>query len=195
MLQISPLRLFHLYSTRIPPDLPQVENIIDLVFRSSPSVYIVFPTIIAGNTCSQVGNKSFTSITLTILPEELSTIEGKDGATKMYNFADLPCPPASIAAADSYYYYPSLDPGMPYQPRISPPAALRKLDPAWQDCVMPGSQGWDPASPLAPAKTPTSVNSNQHPPREALMEQVTPATVPMHRVQYIPLQTTSASNP
>lgn len=74
-----------------------------MFFSTSPSIYVGFSTMYAVDRCGAIG----TLIPYTMLafaPEELSTIElpawdrGNipSGATKSFNFADLPCPPQSV---------------------------------------------------------------------------------------------------
>lgn len=117
---------------------------------ASSSVYIIVPAISAGNSYRQVGN-TYSSVTLSLAPGDLSTIEGQDGATRAYNFADLPCPPTDIASRDWYFYNPAYNPGRPYEPRISIPPQVTYLDPAWSSCTTTARyQGFDPASALPP---------------------------------------------
>lgn len=106
-----------------------------------PSAYVVFPSISAGNSCTQVGSK-LTSVTMSFAPGELSTIAGPSGATKVFNFADLPCPPPDVASAGSCFYNP---PGRQYSPQIAPPPAIWDLDPAFRNCKPALFQGFDPS--------------------------------------------------
>ena len=115
--------------------------------RASPSNYLVFPTISAGNACTRVGNVYY-SQTMAFAPGALSTIEGNTQETKEFNFADLPCPPPDVASANQYFYNPSWNPGRPYSPMISPPPELFNLDPAFKNCVTAIYQGFDPPRPL-----------------------------------------------
>ena len=160
--------------------------------RQSPSAYVIFPAISAGNTCSQVGNGSQTSVTMSFAPGELSTIEGNRGATKVFNFADLPCPPASVVSADSYFYNPSVHPGQVYEPRIAPPPGIFNLDPAWQSCVTAVNQGFDPSMALGSASGATDPDGgkmNLFPPKHFLERDASPSAIPAHRIQYVPLET------
>ena len=132
---------------------------------------------------------------MSFAPGELSTIEGNNGATKSFNFADLPCPPASIASADAYFYNPALDPGQVYRPRIAPPPGIFDLDPAWQDCVTAVNQGFDPPIALPSASGSTESNEGsrptfpQSPPRDTADEEIVQAAVTAHKVQNIPRET------
>ena len=84
-------------------------------------------------------------MTFSLAEGELSTIEGQDQATRAYNFADLPCPPPDVASRDSWFYNPVYNPNRPYQPRISIPAEVTNLDPAWSSCTATAQyQGFDP---------------------------------------------------
>lgn len=82
---------------------------------------------------------------MSFAPGELSTIAGPGGATKVFNFADLPCPPPDVASADSYFYNPGANPGRQYSPQIAPPPAIWDLDPAFRNCVPALFQGFDPS--------------------------------------------------
>ena len=112
----------------------------------SPSVYVVFESIKASDGCNQVG-PTFASKTATLPPGELSTI-APDGTTQSYNFADLPCPPASL----------QWDPDKPYAPRIAAPSYLMGLDPAFSNCIPGAAQGVDPPIPWHTADKATGYN-------------------------------------
>lgn len=125
-----------------------------LISSEYPSAYVVFPVISAGNACTQVGKK-YTSVTMSFAPGELSTIDGPGGATKAFNFADLPCPPPDVAAADSFFYNPKINPGRQYSPQIAPPTErIWKLDPAFPGCVPAINQGFDPPAAVQPLLKP-----------------------------------------
>ena len=130
---------------------------------------------------------------MSFAPGELSTIEGNNGATKVFNFADIPCPPASVASADSYFYNPAVNPGQAYQPRLAPPSAIYNLDPAWRDCVTAINQGFDPPIVLGPASgvTGPDINHARPIPRDSSLDETTPAAMPAHKVQYVPHQTSA----
>lgn len=117
------------------------------IFSISPSVYLVFPTISAGNECTQVGNV-YISQTLSFAPGALSTMVGTSGVVQPFNFEDLPCPPPDVAAADNWFYNPSWNPGRAYSPMVSPPPEIFALDPAFADCVAAVYQGFDPPYPM-----------------------------------------------
>ena len=112
----------------------------------SPYAYVKFPIIEAGNQCGPVGGK-YTSVTWSFAPGQLSTVEGRGGPTKVFNFADLPCPPASVASADWYNYKP----GQPYAPIIAPVPQLFQLDPTFANCGVDIYEGYDPPHALTPA--------------------------------------------
>ena len=116
----------------------------------SPSVYVIFPQISAGNSITQVGSV-YTSVTISLAPGELSSIQGPDGPTKSFNFNDLPCPPSDVAAADSWFYNPEYNPSRAYAPMIAPPPQLFDLDPAFSNCVAAIYQGFDPPIALLSA--------------------------------------------
>jgi len=142
----------------------------------SPSVYIVAPAISAGNAHRQVGNV-YSSVTFSLAPDKLSTIEGQDAATKAYNFADLPCPPSEVASKDHWFYNPSDNPSRPYEPRISIPAEVFNLDPAWTTCTATAQyQGFDPPISLSPADPP----SVPGPPRRFRRGAARPFQPPVH---------------
>ena len=99
-----------------------------------PSIYAIFPSIIASDGCNRIGG-AYGPITTSFAPGELSTIDVGGHMTSVFNFADLPCPPSSI----------QLPPGETYAPLIAPPAFIFDLDPAFSTCVPGYSQGVDPA--------------------------------------------------
>ena len=99
--------------------------------RQSPSIYAVFPSIMASDGCKQIGN-GYSHITASFAPGELSTIDGH--ATKVFDFDDLPCPPPGI----------DLTPGETYAPLIAPPSFIWSLDPAFSTCIPGSNQGLDP---------------------------------------------------
>lgn len=112
--------------------------------RVSPSVYIIFTEIKAVKANTPFG-KSYMSVTLSFAPHELSTIEGTAGATKSFNFGDLPCPPPDVASADWWFYNPNYNPTRTYQPRILPPTQIYNLDPSFRTCTFASTyQGFDP---------------------------------------------------
>ena len=94
-----------------------------------------------------------TSITMSFAPGELSSLES-DVITKVFNEADIPCPPPSLIESQSSYYNAKFWDGRPnpssYVPVIAPPPALRRLDPAWGDCIQWSWQGFDPPRVLVP---------------------------------------------
>ena len=77
--------------------------LVNVFSSTSPSVYVGFSAMYAVDRCGPIG----TYIPYTMLafaPGELSTIEWPvwdrgsipPGATKSFNFADLPCPPQNV---------------------------------------------------------------------------------------------------
>ena len=129
---------------------------------TSPSVYVVISTIQAKNKCGNVGGVH-TSLTLSYAPSQLSTIDGISGETKVFNFADLPCPPSS-------WNFPNPLQGntaalaefaQTYHPRIlAPQSSLKALDPAWKSCsIMDVGNGYDPPRPLTPVNVMASTTA------------------------------------
>lgn len=109
---------------------------------------MVFPTIYAADSCGPLGT-THKDLTLSFAPGELSTVEGRLGPVKSFNFADLPCPPMSVAKADWYNFHP-MD-GRPYAPIIAPASQLYSLDPLWSTCYVDIYEGYDPPYALTPA--------------------------------------------
>ncbi|KAL6720916.1 hypothetical protein ACLMJK_000015 [Lecanora helva] len=105
----------------------------------SPNVYVVFESIKASDGCNQIG-PTFDKLTTGFPPELLSTV-APDGSTQSFNFADLPCPPASI----------NWDPTKPYNPILAPPQYIFDLDPAFSTCIPGAFQGIDPPRPVVSA--------------------------------------------
>ena len=101
---------------------------------TSPSVYVAFTDLKASDLCGYRGIGTIHSTLLAFTPGELSTVQGAIFApvynppkpvTKVFDFADLPCPPRSVMEAD--WYKPA--PGEPYRPFIALPDKVRSLDP------------------------------------------------------------------
>lgn len=124
----------NLYVLRISH--PEHANLLTLD-SSSPSVYVVFPSISAFDGCHQVG-KTFSGLTTSFAPEAMSTVRS-DWSIYPFNFTDLPCPPADIPWNSSEG---------PYQPILAPPDFLFTIDPAFATCTPAASQGIDPYKPL-----------------------------------------------
>ena len=143
----------------------------------SPSIYIIIPAVSAGNAHQRVGEAHY-SVTISVAPGELSTIDGQNAATRSYNFADLPCPPSAVASRDSWFYNPAYNPGRPYEPRISIPAEVTALDPAWSSCTATAQyQGFDPPMPLPTA---TLVNGPEGPSRRLRRGEANPWQPPAY---------------
>lgn len=132
----------------------------DNILRQWPSNYLVFPTISAGNACTRVGNIYYDH-TIAFAPGAISTIVGNTGVTQEFNFADLPCPPPEVAAADIYFYNPQSNPGRPYSPMIAPPQEIFDMDPAFKSCVAAVYQGFDPPRPFPSYKGPQVPDPNK----------------------------------
>ena len=108
---------------------------------TSPTIYVAFTSLEASDGCGLRGIGTIPTTTLAFSPGELSTVEGHllgphysspgPSATKVFNFADLPCPPQSVMEAD--WCKPA--PGEPYRPLLAFPSKLRSLDPWWEDCT------------------------------------------------------------
>lgn len=108
-----------------------VENTLE-----SPSVYVIFPSISANDGCTQIGN-TYSSITKTFAPGDLSTLDS-NGATKSFNFGDLPCGPPGVEDTS-------------YAPLIAPPSFIfNELDSAFATCIPGLDQGVDPPTALPP---------------------------------------------
>ena len=105
-------------------------------------MYLVFPAISAADHCGLRG-QARTSVTLAVEEGSLSTFRGIGNAYS-YNFADVLCPPVADPLAFSYL-------GQGYRPIISPPPAMRSLDPAWANCALGAFQGNDPPKVMNPA--------------------------------------------
>ena len=104
---------------------------------TSPSVYVALYSLSATDDCGLRGN-NIKSTMLAFAPGELSTVQGhlwgggvQEQKTKVFNFADLPCPPYDVMYDD--WYKPA--PGEPYRPLIALPEKVRDLDPWWSACT------------------------------------------------------------
>ncbi|KAL8870569.1 MAG: hypothetical protein Q9174_003417 [Haloplaca sp. 1 TL-2023] len=122
----------------------------------SPSVYVAFGDVSAGDACGDVGQK-YTSITLGFAPGELQTVTalGKDHydttlGTRPFDPKNVLCPP-DFEVEDLFLKQDRLAGISTYRPRIQIPPALQNLDPAWKDCVVGDYEGIDPPHPLVPA--------------------------------------------
>lgn len=70
----------------------------------------------------------------------------------VFNFADLPCPPLSVAKDyEQFYLWHFSKPSEFYAPFISPFSQLYGLDSALQWCTVAQYQGYDPKRPLPTA--------------------------------------------
>lgn len=126
-------RLFRLASLRKSLNLCPVISRLNHDCRVSPSIYAIFPSIMASDGCNQIGS-GYGPITTSFAPGELSTIDIGRVSTNVFNFADLPCPPSGI----------EMPAGETYAPLIAPPSFIFDLDPAFSSCIPGYSQGVDP---------------------------------------------------
>ena len=161
----------------------------DTTASTSPSVYIVFPTINAADFCGYIGSVH-TSVTLSFPPEQIFTAILFDTWNTSYypfNFADAQCPPSSLTAVNEWI---NIGISGNYNPVISAPAGLSMLDPAWnQDCILAPFQGNDPPYALVPASNPVP-----DPTTTAPVNIPTPAT-PISGFSALPKQTESTKDP
>ena len=153
---------------------------------TSPSIYVAFYSLSATDDCGVRGN-NIPSTMLAFAPGELSTVQGhlwgggvQQQKTKVFDFADLPCPPFNVMYDD--WYKPA--PGEPYRPLIALPEKVRDLDPLWNACTDAFYfTGLDPPRTLQKAGAmvaPTSPAANPDP-------TVTPD--PVQSVPPLPVQT------
>ena len=112
------------------------------------SLYVIFNSIIASDGCRQIGN-TYAMITTSFAPGELSTIDKSSGATRVFDFSDLPCGPAG----DNPHY----------SPIIAPPPFLTNLDPAFATCIPGAEQGIDPPGQLLGADGASGPGGPRHP--------------------------------
>ncbi|MCJ1284959.1 hypothetical protein MMC26_004296 [Xylographa opegraphella] len=116
---------------------------------TSPSAYIVFPTISAADECGLVGS-IHTDVTFPVADGQLSTVIASQNfySTFPFDFADALCPPASVADDFHVSFI-----GQGYRPIIAPPPGLTSIDPAWVSFCGVGDpfQGNDPPYALTPA--------------------------------------------
>ena len=127
-------------------------------FSVSPTVYVIINTLKAVDKCKTVGHV-FTSLTLSFQENQLLTVDGMFQETKLFDFADLPCPPENWYTNDNIpnpivgnsawqsYYVNN------YRPRILVDRkSLKTLDPAWRSCnILDIGNGYDPPRSLVPA--------------------------------------------
>lgn len=111
----------------------------------SPSVYVAFGDVTAGNLCGTVG-AVHSSVTLVFAPGELSTYDWRGGA-RAFDPIDLPCGPGQ-----PFYFGPmgiqGVTKGAIYKPTIDMPEKLKSLDPAWGPCQTDWYEGIDPPRAL-----------------------------------------------
>lgn len=122
----------------------------------SPSVYVAFGDVSAGDACGAVGQKH-TSITLGFAPGELQTVTalGKDHYdttlhTRAFDPRNILCPP-DFEPEELFVQQDSLAGIHTYRPRIQIPPALQNLDPTWSSCIVDPYEGIDPPRQLVPA--------------------------------------------
>lgn len=120
-------------------ELPRHDIRADNGYSQSPSIYVVYNSVTAYNSCSRIGS-TYANITTSFPPGSLSTIRTHDGSIHSFDFADLPCPPPGVEWTSTE----------PYAPLVSPPSFLFHLDPAFADCIPAFHQGVDPSITLSP---------------------------------------------
>ena len=124
---------------------------------TSPSIYVVISTIDARDKCGEVGHV-YTSLTMSFSENELLTVDANVGGTSVFNFADLPSPPAAYVSdrtvPNAIIGNSALqsDLAKNYHPRILVPTqSLKSLDPKWASCaIIDVGNGYDPPRPLVP---------------------------------------------
>ncbi|KAK0513753.1 hypothetical protein JMJ35_003475 [Cladonia borealis] len=116
-------------ATGVPPT-PLPAGIVENSLQS-PSVYAIFGSIRATDGCTQVGT-TFKDFTTSFAPGDLSTVDSS-GATKVFDFGDLPCGPSGTE-------------DISYAPTIAPPSFIfNELDNgAFATCIPGADQGIDP---------------------------------------------------
>lgn len=112
----------------------------------SPSVYVEFGDVTAGDMCGTVG-ALHTSVTLAFKPGELSTYDWR--GFRAFDPNDMPCGPGQPFVLNGMGIQ-AAPKGAIYKPTIALPEKLRSLDPAWARCVTDWYQGEDPPHPLTP---------------------------------------------
>ena len=124
-------------ASAIASEVPGSIAVSDGFTFTSPSVYVAFYSLSATDGCGLRGN-NIKSTMLAFAPGELSTVQGhlwgggvQEQKTKVFNFADLPCPPYDVMYDDWY----KSAPGEPYRPLIALPEKVRDLDPWWSACT------------------------------------------------------------
>ena len=139
----------------------------------SPSVVVVFPSVIASDGCKQVGS-TYADLTASFDPSQLSTMR-PDGTSQLFNFADLPCPPPGV----------QWNPQPEYLPLLAPPPFLYGLDPAFSTCIPGASQGVDPmtALPTANGVSGPGPPGQLHPHRRAVAHKGVEAWAPTRTMQ------------
>ncbi|KAL8734030.1 MAG: hypothetical protein Q9166_001791 [cf. Caloplaca sp. 2 TL-2023] len=122
----------------------------------SPSIYVAFGDVSAGDACGAVGQK-YTSVTLGFAPGVLQTVTslGKDHydttlGTRAFDPANVLCP-LDYEPATLFVQQDSLAGIHTYRPRIEIPPDLQNLDPKWKSCVVDDYEGIDPPHQLVPA--------------------------------------------
>ena len=130
---------------------------------TSPSVCVGFSKLFVHDACGgrQSLNQIAEGIDYTVLafdPGELSTVakpwwdrneeEVHSSLVHPFNFADLPCPPESVARQAQY----KPEPGIPYRPVLYPPEKLSFLLPGWSKCALSQASfvGIDPPRTMVP---------------------------------------------
>ncbi|CAF9937089.1 hypothetical protein IMSHALPRED_011019 [Imshaugia aleurites] len=108
----------------------------------SQSVYVIFTSFYLYDGCGTKLLEASEDITTSFAPDQLSTVATAPGGTlttEIFDFDDLPCPPAGV----------QVPAGQPYRPLLAPPAFITGIpgwNPAFDDCS-PGD-GIDPPTAL-----------------------------------------------
>ena len=115
---------------------------------TSPSVYLIIPTVSAIDTCGNITGRVFTSVTFSFAPGELSTGGERGPNTAPFNFYDYPCPLPSEVWSPYVWQF-----GEPYRPQIVPPPQLFDLDPVFTSCFLYPGDCFDPPYALTPVSS------------------------------------------
>ncbi|KAL8794952.1 MAG: hypothetical protein Q9195_002534 [Heterodermia aff. obscurata] len=127
---------------------------------TSPSIYVGFKGLRGGDNC---GSTSIPTTTVAFDPGELSTIVGPVevafSSSKVFNPADLPCPPQSVMSEN--WYTPL--PGVPYRPYFAFPEKIRRVIPDFAYCNAFYFNAFDPPRTLKPVDALDPPTTTVHP--------------------------------
>ncbi|KAF2721685.1 hypothetical protein K431DRAFT_303218 [Polychaeton citri CBS 116435] len=132
-------------SSARPTSAPNVAvTVVEEIIMTSPSVYLLFPSIYASNGCRAVGATHSGSV-ISLEPSALSTIyatgflyASQPNAASTFDFDDLRATPVPAAAYErqvgcvAAYGCPTIY--NDYTPTLSIPSQVTGFDPAWTDC-------------------------------------------------------------